>query len=58
MKSRLEYLRLIFTRPKLERLKHAYQEALEAEKESFWFEDKEYPVTYAKHLIEYLESSL
>ena len=45
-----------FDRPKLERLKLVYQEAIEAKRESFWFEGKEYLVAYARYLIEYLES--
>ena len=47
-----------FDRPKLEALKLAYREALKAEKESFWFENREYLVAYAKYLIEYLETSV
>ena len=45
-----------FDRPKLERLKSVYAEALEAKRESFWFEGKEYFAEYARYLIEYLES--
>jgi hypothetical protein len=47
-----------FDRPKLERLKSAYQKALEAKKEIFLFEGKEYFVGYAHYLIEYLETSV
>ena len=49
---------LSFDRPRLERLKRAYQEALETGKDTFWFDEREILVTYAKYLIEYLETSL
>jgi hypothetical protein len=47
-----------FDRAKLERLKTAYQNALKDKAETFWFEGKEYLVSYARYLIEYLETSL
>ena len=49
---------LSFDRPRLERLKRAYNEALEAGKDTFWFDEREVLVTYAKYLIEYLETKV
>lgn len=49
--------KILFDRPKLERLKAAYRVALKSGKETFRFEDREYLIAYAKYLIEYLETS-
>ena len=47
-----------FDRPKLERLKKSYLDAVEHNKLFFEFEDKKYERNYAKYLIEYLEFKL
>lgn len=47
-----------FTLPKLERLKAAYREAVEHKDKSFKFGGKEYLVSYARYLIEYLSAML
>lgn len=49
---------IIFDRPKLKRLKKAYDQAVKENKTSFMFEGNELVVGYAKYLIEYLDSSL
>lgn len=47
-----------FDRPKLERLKAAIKAAEAAGAETFTFEGHDYLVSYAKYLVEYLESRL
>ena len=49
---------ITFDRPRLERLKVAYREAIKAHKDSFWFDEREYLIAYAQYLIEYLETSV
>lgn len=49
---------IAFDLPKLIRLKKAYADAIELEQEKFLFDNHEVLVTYAKHLIRYLESRL
>lgn len=45
-----------FDRNKLKDLKRHYKKALEAKKETFIFNGDEYLTSYAKYVIEYLES--
>lgn len=45
-----------FDKEKLKRLKHVYEKAIELQQDSFWFEGNEYLTSYAKYLIEYLET--
>jgi hypothetical protein len=47
-----------WTRPMLERFKKEYQKAVAAKKDTFVFDGNEFVVSYAKYLIEYLESKL
>lgn len=49
---------VVFNREKLERLREAYNTALENGDVSFMFEDHELLVSFAGYLIEYLESTL
>lgn len=44
-----------FTREMLEKLKRAYQHAVDSKQEIFTFEGREVLTSYAKHLIVYLE---
>lgn len=45
-----------FDRPKLAKLKREYAKAKEAGREQFTFDGSEFLVSYAKYLIEYLET--
>jgi hypothetical protein len=47
-----------FDRPKLERLKKAIKAAEIAGADTFTFEGHDYLVSYARYLVEYLESRL
>lgn len=47
-----------FARPKLERLKTAIKAAQAAGVDQFTFEGRDYLVSYAKYMVEYLESWL
>lgn len=47
-----------FTSNKFKALKTAYETAIKEQADTFIFEGKEYLVTYAKYLIEYLETKL
>ena len=47
-----------WTRPLLDKFKLAYRRALEGERDMFVFEDNGYTVSYAHHLIVYLEGTL
>jgi hypothetical protein len=47
-----------FDLDKLFDLKQAYKKAIQEEKDTFWFDDKQLLVSYAKYLIEYLEYQL
>lgn len=47
-----------FDRPKLERLKQRYEEAVTNGEETFEFEGHELYHAYAKYMIEYLEGVL
>lgn len=40
----------------LEGLKAAYQQAVEEKQQSFYYQEKEFLVSYAKYLLEYMES--
>lgn len=40
----------------LEGLKAAYQQAIEEKQQSFYYQEKEFLVSYAKYLLEYMES--
>lgn len=44
----------LFDRPKYERLKARYAQAVAAHEEVFTFEGHDYLTSYAKYLIEYL----
>ena len=46
---------MTFNEERLDNLKIAYDRAVDADKEDFWFEDAHFLVTYAKYVIEYLE---
>lgn len=48
----------IFDRPRLERLKQAYAKALRDDAAEFTFEGIQLVTSYAKYLIEYLETRL
>lgn len=56
MKREIETV--MWTRPKLNRLKKAYTQAVADNADTFWFENHEYVVGYAKYLIEFLESKI
>jgi hypothetical protein len=45
-----------FTPEKLKELKAEYKKAVDAGQETFMFEDSELLVSYAKYMIEYLNS--
>lgn len=47
-----------WTRPMLERFKKEYQKAVAAKTDTFIFDGNEFVVSYAKYLIEYLETKL
>jgi hypothetical protein len=47
-----------FDRAKLERLKVRVKEAVEKDEQTFKFEGSEFMLSYAKYVIEYLESKL
>lgn len=47
-----------FTPEILARFKRVYRDAVDAHSDTFMFEGKEYVVTYAKYLIEYLDGQL
>jgi|TARA_R110000851_G_scaffold146223_1_gene285845 hypothetical protein len=47
-----------FTKDSFKRFKQAYKVALENNKESFLFLEKEFVTTYAKYLIEHLKDKL
>ena len=47
-----------FDRPMLDRLKTAYNRAVENKVKTFMFENNQYLVDYAKYLIEHLEGVL
>jgi hypothetical protein len=49
---------VIFDKEKLENLKIFYKKAVDTKQEQFTFERNEYLTSYAKYLIEYLESRL
>jgi hypothetical protein len=40
----------------LEGLKAAYQQAVEEKQTSFYYQEKEFLVSYAKYLLQYMES--
>jgi hypothetical protein len=40
----------------LEGLKAAYQQAVEEKQQSFYYQEKEFLVSYAKYLLQYMES--
>lgn len=46
---------VVFDSHTLKMMKRAYNDALAAHKDSFWFGGREYVTQYAKYLIEYLE---
>ena len=46
---------IVWNRPKFERLKKAYAQAVEEEAEEFTFDSNVFVTGYAKYLIEYLE---
>jgi hypothetical protein len=43
-----------FNKGKALEFKKAYEKAVESGKETFWFEDQEIVVDYAKYMLEYL----
>ncbi len=45
-----------FTKDMLKKFKAAYQKAIEEKKDTFLFDGDEFLVSYAKYVIEYLES--
>ena len=47
---------LKFDKIKLQDFKKAYENALQSNKQSFFFEEKEFILDYAKYCIEYLEN--
>ena len=47
-----------FDKSKLKRLKRIYQSAITQKQEVFYLDGDEYLVSYAKHLIEYLEKRI
>ncbi len=49
---------ILFDRPKLAKLKVLYDKAVKARQEQFVFEGNDLLVSYAKYLIEYLESRI
>lgn len=49
---------MVFTTTDLRDLKIAYKKAIEIDQEVFVFKGREFLVSYAKYLIEYLESKL
>jgi hypothetical protein len=40
----------------LDGLKAAYQQAVEEKQQSFYYQEKEFLVSYAKYLLQYMES--
>lgn len=48
----------MFDRPRLTRLKAAYDKAVTAKEEAFVFDNDDYLVSFAKYLIEHLENVL
>jgi hypothetical protein len=40
----------------LEGLKAAYRQAVEEKQQSFYYQEKEFLVSYAKYLLQYMES--
>jgi|HubBroStandDraft_4_1064222.scaffolds.fasta_scaffold419159_2 hypothetical protein len=49
---------ITFTPEMLARFKAAYRIAVDAKVDTFRFDDKEFVVSYAKYLIEYLDGQL
>jgi hypothetical protein len=49
---------ITWDRQMLDRFKIAYQQAVQSQRETFFFDGHEFLVGYAKYLIEYLEQSL
>lgn len=47
-----------FDLDKLQELKSSYENAVRENRDSFWFDNKQLLVSYAKYLIEYLEYQL
>jgi hypothetical protein len=47
----------LFNQDKFEQFQAAYEQAKNENKTSFTFEGKEFSVTYAKYLIQYLENN-
>lgn len=47
-----------FDRPKFERFKRAYEDAVKRGEHVLTFDGAQYAMSYAKYLIEYLESQL
>lgn len=49
---------ITFTREKVNKFKRAYNKAVKEKKESFIFNDREVLTSYAKYMIEYLNTRL
>jgi len=49
---------VVFTGPLLKKLKEEYQKALLEKRDTFVFEGREVVVSYARYLIQFLESVL
>jgi len=53
-----EQVKVMWTRPIFNRFKLAYARAVKDEAGLFTFDGREYVVSYAKYLIEYLETKV
>ena len=47
-----------FDTRKYRALKHAYEQAVDKGAESFWFEDHELVTSFAKYMLQFLETKL
>lgn len=50
--------KVVWTKPKREKLRKVVKEAEEKKVETFYFEGHEYYTPYAKYLVEYLDTAL